>query len=327
MVNPLRSVQEILDARVQGAPAEPPCRLLDGELARRLPPLRPALGEAMARLQAGAPLWRPLGPGPRGPDRGEGHFHLAPELFLQLQGWTDFAFPDAHQHLAAGEALLMPPCLRHEERVGADAPDRPFINLVVYAEDEVLSFHAAVEARPGRPGVPDMEVRVSERAGNIRRWLEEAARQPLDGGWADTQARALVVAALASVQQALEADTRTAPTPEPEPALVVQARRLIQNALGDAELSVARLARELGCAPDYLSHLFSVATGERLAAHVVRRRMERAAHLLTHTAMATKEVAWACGYAHAGYFTRSFRAHHGCTPTEFRRSLEPPRPT
>ena len=38
--------------------------------------------------------------------RGEGHFHLAPELFLQVAGWTDFRFPDGGCRLRAGEALL-----------------------------------------------------------------------------------------------------------------------------------------------------------------------------------------------------------------------------
>src|SRR5690349_6675640 len=38
--------------------------------------------------------------------RGEGHFHLSPELFLQLEGWTDFAFPGQQLRLKAGEALV-----------------------------------------------------------------------------------------------------------------------------------------------------------------------------------------------------------------------------
>ena len=46
--------------------------------------------------------------------------------------------------------------------------------------------------------------------------------------------------------------------------------------------------------------------------------MERAAHLLGKSEMAGKEIAWACGFATASYFTRSFRTHFGLTPKAWR---------
>lgn len=41
--------------------------------------------------------------------RGAGHLHLNPELFLQVQGHTEFRFPEGQLTLRAGQALLMPP--------------------------------------------------------------------------------------------------------------------------------------------------------------------------------------------------------------------------
>ena len=79
-----------------------------------------------------------------------------------------------------------------------------------------------------------------------------------------------------------------------------------------------RLAEQSGCTPDHLSHLFSRTTGEHLASFIVRRRMERATHLLRESAMAGKEIAWACGYATQSYFVRSFRARFGVTPKVWR---------
>lgn len=47
--------------------------------------------------------------------RGAGHLHLNPELFLQVQGHTEFRFPEGQLTLRAGQALLMPPKLLHDE--------------------------------------------------------------------------------------------------------------------------------------------------------------------------------------------------------------------
>ena len=54
-----------------------------------------------------------------GAGRGAGHLHLNAELFLQVQGFTDFRFPTGQVRLHAGEALVMPPKLLHDEHVGA----------------------------------------------------------------------------------------------------------------------------------------------------------------------------------------------------------------
>lgn len=250
--------------------------------------------------------------------RGEGHFHLAPELFLQVAGWTRFTLPDGELHLNAGEALLLPPRLRHAERVGASVDGEPFSNLVVYAEDATLSCHLANEAEPGRPGILHLEARRGAQATRIHGWLSDAAH--IGGGsdhtpWAATQLRALVAAATAAVLGALDSPDLAG---RAEPALIARVRVLIQNQLGDPALSVRRLAEQSGCTPDYLSHLFRRASGEHLAAHISRQRVERARRLLGDSTMAVKEIAWACGFTTSSYFIRSFRAQFGVTPKAWR---------
>ena len=107
-----------------------------------------------------------------------------------------------------------------------------------------------------------------------------------------------------------------------ETVLVARARVLIQNELGDQALSVKRLAGQLGCTADYLSHVFSQTSGEHLAAYINRQRMERGAHLLREGGLAGKEIAWACGFATQSYFIRNFRAHFGTTPKAWRAAHE-----
>ncbi|MFM2057501.1 MAG: hypothetical protein RLY71_1886 [Pseudomonadota bacterium] len=267
---------------------------------------------------------------------GRGHFHLGAELFLQIAGHTDFTFPNGQLHLTAGQALLVPPKVLHDERVGPDAPDAPdgpapqqaFGNIVVYAEAGRLTCHLAHEARPGLPGILHLEGRHHAQVGHIQDWLAEAARlgpEPgVDSVWAAAQAGALVCAALAGVLRALDEPAGPHGAQPAEPALLARARLLIQNQLGDHTLGVRGLAEQCGCSADHLSSLFSRHAGEHLAGHITRLRMARAARLLAESTLSGKEIAWACGYAGPSYFIRTFREHHGCTPQAWRAAAGQP---
>lgn len=278
--------------------------------------LRQHLAEFVQRAMAGTlQIHQPHG---APVTRGEGHFHLAPELFLQTSGWTDFHFPHGNLSLGPGEALLMPPQLLHHEQVRADGA-QPFANLVVYAEAHALTCHLAQEIAAGRPGIRHLEMRQHPQARLVHDCLADVARlgQGEDAAWARTQIQALVAAATAGVLRALDTPD---PQAAPESAWVSKVRVLVQNQLGDQDLSVRGLAQQCGCTADYLSHLFRQQTQEALVAYINRMRMARAAHLLAQSALAVKEVAWACGYANPSYFIHSFRAQHGQTPKAYRQA-------
>jgi AraC-like DNA-binding protein len=251
--------------------------------------------------------------------RGAGHFHLAPELFLQVGGWTRFCLPHGELTLHAGSALLLPARLLHDEQVGSSASDGggAFNNLVVHSDGQAISCHIALELAPGRPGIHYLEVRRHSQAARVLAWLEDASHNGNGIGiGADLQARALVTAALVGVRRAID-DAAPAAAPA-EPALIARLRVLIHNQLGDHGLSVRQLAEQCGISADHLSHRFRQATGEHLVACINRLRMERAARLLADTSLAVKEVAWACGYATPSYFIRSFRSQTGHTPLAWR---------
>lgn len=300
--------------------------------------LRAGLAAALHRL-AGQPAALRLGPPPGLGERAAGHFHLVPELFLQLSGHTHFRFPQGACGLAPGQALLLPPLLQHAERVQAGPDGAPFCNLVIQADGGRLTCHLAQEASPGRPGILHLESALHEQAGAIQEWLAQAARlgamvgagMGAGPGSADAdgrrsgasrlaavQAQALVCAATAAVLRALD-DAAAAPAAAAaEPPLVARLRVLVQNQLGDAGLSVRRLAAQSGCTADHLSAVFARATGEPLAACITRLRLARAADLLRQTDMPCKQVAWACGYARHSYFSHCFRRLHGLTPQAWR---------
>ncbi len=249
--------------------------------------------------------------------RGEGHFHLSPELFLQQTGWTDFHLPSQTIRLQPGEALVVPPQLRHHEVVGARRGER-FSNIVVFAEEPRVTCHLAREIGPGHPGVAHLQACDHAKAGRIHDFLFEASASGAAAtSWAALQARALVAAAVAGVLDVLAAQDGEASAGS-EPPLITRLRVLIQNQLGDQGLSVALLAEQSGCTADHLSQVFRQASGEPLLTCINRLRIERAARLLRETTLAGKEVAWACGFSAHNYFIRVFRQRHGMTPQQWR---------
>ncbi|WP_295958632.1 helix-turn-helix transcriptional regulator [Rhodoferax sp.] len=275
--------------------------------------MRQQLRHSMAGLLADTQPVRPCGR-PRVADlRGEGHFHLVPELFLQTGGSTCFTLPHGPLALHAGEALLMPPRMLHAEATVGTA----FSNIVVYADGTALTCHLATETSPGRPGIDHLESRQHPHAARIHDWLADAATLGSDAEDADArlQVRALLASACAGVLRVLD---DAAPRTQPEPPLVARVRMWVNNQLGDHALTVTALAAQAGCTPEYLSHVFSQTTGGHLIAHINRQRMARAAHLLAETDMAGKEVAWACGFTTPSYFIQTFRQQFGATPQQWR---------
>ena len=282
--------------------------------------LQQALEQAVQNLAKGE--WSvELGPAGDLDQPGAGHFHLVPELFVQLAGHTDFQFPGHHQRLLPGQVLLLPPRLLHAERVADDPGGAPFANLVLQADGDRLACHLAQQVAPGQPGIQHLVALAHPQGRRIHGWLTDAAglheadRLAAAAPWRGAQARALVCAALAGTLRALLDPPAQAMA---EPPLVARLRVLVQNQLGDQGLCVRSLAGQSGCTADHLSHVFARHTGERLVAYINRLRLVRAAQLLQDTPMAAKQVAWACGFASQSYFSRAFSQHHGVTPTTWR---------
>jgi AraC-like DNA-binding protein/mannose-6-phosphate isomerase-like protein (cupin superfamily) len=284
--------------------------------------LREQLVRAAATLRRGdLKVHVPASGGGSETEEMEGHFHLATELFIQVAGWTRFQFPEEQIMLRAGEALLIPPKLVHAEVVGRDEQGEAFSNIVIYADETILTCHLAHELMPGVPRVQHMET--SSRPQRIYSWFNDIAKiaqsnphEQVEGGdIIQTQVHGLLLAAIAQVLQQLETD----PSPnKTEPVQITKLRALIQQQLGDHQLSVRDLAEQLSCTPDHLSRLFHQSAGEHLVAYINRLRMARAAHLLRDSELSLKEIGWSCGYASQSYFIRMFRTHFDMTPKSWR---------
>ena len=88
-----------------------------------------------------------------------------------------------------------------------------------------------------------------------------------------------------------------------------------------ADLSVSALARTFSQPESVLFRAFKLQTGIALDRFVLRRRIERALHLLKHSKATDTEIAMGIGWGSAPDFQRAFASYLGVSPTDYRRSL------
>jgi AraC family transcriptional regulator len=76
--------------------------------------------------------------------------------------------------------------------------------------------------------------------------------------------------------------------------------------------------------PAHFSRKFKLAVGESPHAHVVRRRLERACHLMMTSSEPLSEIALSVGFSDQAHLCRLFRQAFGQSPASWRREREIP---
>jgi AraC-like DNA-binding protein len=99
--------------------------------------------------------------------------------------------------------------------------------------------------------------------------------------------------------------------------LLDEARAAIARDFGDDGLSLDSVARSIATSRRQLQRVFGE-SGTSFRAELQRTRMDRAAALLRHGGASVSEVARAVGYRQPAQFSKAFRRHHGCAPSEMR---------
>lgn len=87
----------------------------------------------------------------------------------------------------------------------------------------------------------------------------------------------------------------------------------------DQPFSLTALARHCSLSPSRLANRFRSQSGQSLQRYSEALRMDRAKQLLAQTPATIAEVAAACGYADAFYFTRRFTRATGKSPSAWRK--------
>ena len=106
------------------------------------------------------------------------------------------------------------------------------------------------------------------------------------------------------------------PTPADE-SFLQRLQEILEARLGDPELNVGELARELSCSRSYLTNKVRELIGETPGAVIRTCRLERAALLIRADAGTIGEIAYAVGFKSVAHFSNAFRRHFGERPSTF----------
>jgi two-component system response regulator YesN len=83
-------------------------------------------------------------------------------------------------------------------------------------------------------------------------------------------------------------------------------------------ISLDEVADLLHLNASYFSRMFKKETGETFIEYVTRMKMERAKEMLDRTSSSVGEICEQLGYDNQSYFIKTFKAHSGATPMEYR---------
>ena len=87
----------------------------------------------------------------------------------------------------------------------------------------------------------------------------------------------------------------------------------------DGDPSIIELARECGLSSSHFTRAFSRTTGMPPHRWLMKRRVERAKHLLVVGELELAQIALTCGFVDQSHFNRVFARFEGCTPGRWRR--------
>ena len=103
-----------------------------------------------------------------------------------------------------------------------------------------------------------------------------------------------------------------------EPDLIDTVIQYINKNYADESMTLNSTADNLGFSAGYLGDYFKKVTGQNFTNYVVKVRMEKGKALLNIDAGKTYEIALACGFVNAHYFSVVFKKTTGMTPSEYR---------
>ena len=253
-------------------------------------------------------------------------FHLTPELFLQKGGRTEFTCPEDRFTLRSHEIAIMPRGVPHGE-IARERRKNRFQALVLCPRGNEITLLVSKASPEARPEVPFCDTFKGPEVPQALRYLEDAAAPSLKTSpTGEARRRALVFAVLSVVHDLLTPARLAHRTLSHVNPKVRHCHDLIQALFAEPRLSVASLARQLGCTPDHLSRCFHAETGLPVAAYIRNQRLARAKDLLQDPKLNISEIAWACGFSSLNYFVRAFRQAMGQPPRQFQRTLAPAAP-
>lgn len=202
---------------------------------------------------------------------------------------------------SAGTVLFHPAGEPHAHEFGGRTPRCLSLQLAEPWLERLDAGRNLVPAEPVR--------RFDEVATGAGRLLHTEFRRGPDAQWAALEGLTLTLLASLSARGRSHAERR--------PDFL----RIVVEKLHDdpsSEASLSELARLAGVSPEHLSRTFREAHGVTLGEYLRTLRVERAREELANGDCSLGRLAVRLGFYDQSHFTRTFKAHVGCTPGQFR---------
>ena len=250
------------------------------------------------------------------------HDHDFYELVYVTEGYCLHNVGGLSTLLMEGDLFVLPPGVPH--KYSGNRVTR--IYNCVFAESVLGTQLDALKLLPGLDRLFAAEhsmdtsllhLSLSERKAFLR-WIksmcEECEAQP--AGW-EIRVPCELVCLLTEYSRAFHAREDSGRSENAYPAYVRMALSVIDANYADCDLSVHRIAAEVGVSDDYLSRQFRQVTGVSTQEYLRRYRFARAMNLL-QTDCSVGEVARLVGFRTLSYFSREFTKELGISPSKYR---------
>jgi AraC-like DNA-binding protein len=109
------------------------------------------------------------------------------------------------------------------------------------------------------------------------------------------------------------------PAARPQMNSLTEHARFLLDLKYAEKLQIQEIAREMGIHPNYLSQIFHDAYGISPKKYVMQLKLSKAARMLSSTALPVSAISASLGFEDQLSFSRYFRRHMGCAPTEYRK--------
>lgn len=190
-------------------------------------------------------------------------------------------------------------------RGNEDTAHLPIIVVSARTEnnDRLAGFDAGAEVYLGKPFIPDEVLMM------VRKLLEQ--RELLKKKYSQQIAEAANV----DNDEISKGRNRT------ERDFIKQINEYISENIMDCGLNAAMLADHMIMSIATLNRKINSITGTNTTNYIRQRKLARAKYLLKNSSMSMGEIQVVCGFETPSYFSRTFRAEYGITPTECRKML------
>ena len=190
-------------------------------------------------------------------------------------------------------------------RGNEDTAHLPIIVVSARTEnnDRLAGFDAGAEVYLGKPFIPD------ELLMMVRKLLEQ--RELLKKKYS----KQIAEAANVDNNEISKGRNRT------ERDFIKQINEYISENIMDCGLNAAMLADHMIMSIATLNRKINSITGTNTTNYIRQRKLARAKYLLKNSSMSMGEIQVVCGFETPSYFSRTFRAEYGITPTECRKML------